>query len=113
MLDRDNVIGLDDLPERVRVREPRLAKLRMELPDSGLSLEDVERELLIAALVKHDWNQTEGSHVPQHQPECADLPDAEFWLWSGPVQQQMPSKCGFVLAAAQTDAHAASSLQLS
>jgi DNA-binding NtrC family response regulator len=61
VLDRDNIIGLDDLPERVRVREPHLAKLRMELPDNGLSLEDVERELLIAALVKHGWNQTKAA----------------------------------------------------
>src|SRR5579864_2195321 len=45
VLDCDNIIGLDDLPDRVRVQEPRLATLRMELPDSGLSLEDVEREL--------------------------------------------------------------------
>jgi DNA-binding NtrC family response regulator len=58
VLDRDNVIGIDDLPDRVRVGGLRLAKLRMELPDNGLSLEDVERELLIAALVKHNWNQT-------------------------------------------------------
>jgi DNA-binding NtrC family response regulator len=61
VLDRDGVIGLDDLPDRVRTREPRLARLRMELPDNGLSLEDVERELLIAALVKHGWNQTKAA----------------------------------------------------
>jgi DNA-binding NtrC family response regulator len=61
VLDRDHVIGLDDLPDRLRVQQPRLARLRMELPDSGLSLEDVERELLIAALAKHDWNQTKAA----------------------------------------------------
>jgi two-component system NtrC family response regulator len=61
VLDRDHVIGLDDLPDRLRIQEPRLARLRMELPDSGLSLEDVERELLIAALVEHDWNQTKAA----------------------------------------------------
>jgi transcriptional regulator with PAS, ATPase and Fis domain len=61
VLDSDHVIGLDDLPDRVRVQEPRLAKLRIELPDNGLSLEDVERELLIAALVKHGWNQTKAA----------------------------------------------------
>jgi DNA-binding NtrC family response regulator len=61
VLDCDNIIGLDDLPDRVRVQEPRLATLRMELPDNGLSLEDVERELLIAALVKHGWNQTKAA----------------------------------------------------
>jgi len=28
------------------------------LPDEGISLEGVERELLLAALEKHNWNQT-------------------------------------------------------
>ena len=58
VLDRDGVLGLDDLPERLRTREHRVATLRMELPDEGVSLEDVERELLLAALEKHNWNQT-------------------------------------------------------
>ncbi len=58
VLDRDHMIGLDDLPERLLSRESTLARLRMELPDEGLSLEDVERELLVAALTKLNWNQT-------------------------------------------------------
>ena len=58
VLDKDGVLGLDDLPDRLRVREQRVANLRMELPDEGISLEDVERELLLAALEKHNWNQT-------------------------------------------------------
>ena len=58
VLDKDGVLGLDDLPERLRTREHRVANLRMELPDEGISLEDVERELLLAALHKHNWNQT-------------------------------------------------------
>jgi DNA-binding NtrC family response regulator len=35
-----------------------IGQLRIELPDQGLSLETVERDLLLAALEKHDWNQT-------------------------------------------------------
>jgi two-component system NtrC family response regulator len=58
VLDRDGVIGIDDLPDRLRARDSSVARLRMELPDDGLPLEDVERELLVAALVKHAWNQT-------------------------------------------------------
>jgi len=58
VLDKDQVIGLDDLPERLRSRDTRVARLRIELPDDGLPLEDVERELLVLALIKHDWNQT-------------------------------------------------------
>ena len=61
VLDRDHAIGVDDLPERLLEREPTLARLRMELPDQGLSLEDVERELLVAALTKHNWNQTKSA----------------------------------------------------
>ena len=58
VLDKDGVIQLDDLPDRLRSREHRVANLRMELPYEGISLEDVERELLVAALDKHNWNQT-------------------------------------------------------
>ncbi len=58
VLDRDGALGLDDLPGRLRNTEGRVANLRMELPDEGISLEDVERELLLAALHKHNWNQT-------------------------------------------------------
>jgi len=58
VLDKEGVLGLDDLPDRLRAREQRVANLRMELPDEGISLEDVERELLLAALEKHNWNQT-------------------------------------------------------
>ena len=57
VLDKDGLLGLDDLPDRLRTREHRVANLRMELPDEGISLEDVERELLLAALEKHNWNQ--------------------------------------------------------
>lgn len=58
VLDRDGVLALDDLPERVKARGQRIGNLRIELPDEGISLEDVERELLLAALEKHNWNQT-------------------------------------------------------
>ena len=58
VLDKDGVLGLDDLPERLRTREHRVANLRMELPDEGVSLEAVERELLLTALEKHNWNQS-------------------------------------------------------
>jgi two-component system, NtrC family, response regulator len=58
VLDRDGVIDLEDLPDRVRAREQGLGLLRIELPDEGLPLETVERDLLHAALEKHAWNQT-------------------------------------------------------
>jgi DNA-binding NtrC family response regulator len=58
VLDRDGRLGPDDLPDRLRSAEQQLGTLRLELPDDGIALEDVEKELLLAALEKHNWNQT-------------------------------------------------------
>lgn len=58
VLDKDGVIGLDDLPDRLRTPAQRIGNVRIELPDEGISLEKVERELILIALEKHDWNQT-------------------------------------------------------
>ena len=58
VLDRDGVLDTEDLPERLRTREQRAGNVRFELPDEGVSLDDVERDLLVAALEKHNWNQT-------------------------------------------------------
>jgi DNA-binding NtrC family response regulator len=59
VLDADGVIGLDDLPDRFgREQQTPIGRLRMELPDEGVPLEQVERELILAALEKHGWNQT-------------------------------------------------------
>jgi two-component system NtrC family response regulator len=58
VLDRDGSIGPADLPEHVRSGGRPIGNLRIKLPDGGISLEQVERDLLLAALEKHDWNQT-------------------------------------------------------
>lgn len=58
VLDRDGVIGTDDLPERLAATELRFGRARVELPDDGISLDEVERDLIRAALDRHDWNQT-------------------------------------------------------
>ena len=58
VLDRDGVLGMDDLAERLRAADQQVGTLRMELPDEGISLEEVEKELLLASLQKHKWNQT-------------------------------------------------------
>ena len=58
VLDTDGSIGLDDLPDRLRAPDARMGRLQMELPDDGLPLEEVERDVIRAALEKHAWNQT-------------------------------------------------------
>ena len=56
---RGDVITLTDLPEAIRApRAAEAAGLPVNLPEAGLSLEEVEKELILRALQKHDWNQS-------------------------------------------------------
>jgi two-component system NtrC family response regulator len=38
-----------------------LEELRLDLPPQGISLEAVEKELILRALQKFDWNQTQAA----------------------------------------------------
>jgi len=58
VLDRDGVLDAEDLPGQLRTGERRAGNVRFELPDEGISLDGVERDLLVAALEKHNGNQT-------------------------------------------------------
>ncbi len=51
-------VTVADLPPEIRERGPGLGRLRLELPDGGLSLEELEKDLLLAALEKFNWNQS-------------------------------------------------------
>jgi two-component system NtrC family response regulator len=51
-------IGIGDLPESLRRERPALEELHLELPPQGISLEAVEKELILRALRKFNWNQT-------------------------------------------------------
>lgn len=50
-----------DLPPYLRSGESQRDSLFMELPEEGISLEAVERELILRALEKHNWNQTQAA----------------------------------------------------
>ena len=58
VLTRENVITLSDLPEYLRRQQPALDVLDLELPPQGISLEAVEKELILQALKKFNGNQT-------------------------------------------------------
>jgi DNA-binding NtrC family response regulator len=59
VFDRSGLVTEADLPARVRQSAGRtLGKIRLELPEAEFSLEELERDILIASLEKHDWNQT-------------------------------------------------------
>jgi len=51
-------IGEAELPEEIRRTPPNASSFRIDLPDEGISLEGVERELIMRALERFNGNQT-------------------------------------------------------
>jgi two-component system NtrC family response regulator len=54
-------VTVSDLPEVLRREKPPLEEIQLELPPEGISLEAVERELVLRALQKCNWNQTKAA----------------------------------------------------
>ena len=63
VLTRGSAVSLEDLPEGLRRARPALESLHLDLPPYGINLEAVEKELILRALQKCDWNQT---HAAQY-----------------------------------------------
>jgi two-component system NtrC family response regulator len=63
VLSRGDEIALNDLPEFLRRERPVAEEFHFELPPQGISLEGVEKELIVRALEKFNWNQT---HAAQY-----------------------------------------------
>jgi two-component system NtrC family response regulator len=62
VLARGTELSTEDLPEPMRRSAPAPADtLTMDIPEDGISLEGVERELLLRALKKADWNQSKAA----------------------------------------------------
>ncbi len=63
VLSRGDEITVDDLPDFLRrERPPAVEELRLDLPPHGISLEAVEKELIVRALEKFSGNQTHAAH---------------------------------------------------
>lgn len=58
VLSRGDEITLADLPDFLRREKPAIDMLQLELPAQGISLEAVEKELILRALEKFRGNQT-------------------------------------------------------
>ena len=58
VLARGEEITVHDLPDFLRRERPPLEALQLDLPPHGISLEAVEKELIVRALEKFNWNQT-------------------------------------------------------
>lgn len=61
VLARSNKIGVDELPPEVRSSASRIASISLKLPEEGIDLEQIEKEILLQALEKHSWNQSQAA----------------------------------------------------
>jgi two-component system NtrC family response regulator len=55
---RDNTANMDDLPEEVLQPQLTIGKALLRVPPEGLSMAELEKELVIEALQRNQWNQT-------------------------------------------------------
>lgn len=68
VLRRSNLLELDDLPERVRASLEKI-NTSFKLPINGISLEELERDLILQALNRSHWNKTKAAkylHISRH-----------------------------------------------
>jgi two-component system NtrC family response regulator len=61
VLSRGPEVRAADLPEVLRREKPALKSLQMELPPTPISLDAVEKELIMQALERFDGNQTKAA----------------------------------------------------
>ena len=68
LLRRGEVIGREDLPPKIAGRSLKSGGV-LNLPDEGYSLEKLEREAVVEALQRNQWNQTKAAaflRIPRH-----------------------------------------------
>jgi two-component system NtrC family response regulator len=62
VLSRETEVTVSDLPEFLIRERPVLDALQFELPPNGISLDALERELIMHALQRFEGNQTKAAH---------------------------------------------------
>lgn len=55
---RDNIATMEDLPDEVLQPQLTIGKTLLHIPPEGLSMAELEKELVIEALERNQWNQT-------------------------------------------------------
>lgn len=61
VMSKNEELTAESLPENIRGQQKRIAKIYLDIPNDGISLEEVEKELLIKALEKTEWNQSKAA----------------------------------------------------
>ncbi len=59
---RDNVADVADLPDEILEPQLTVGRAVLRIPPEGISMADVERELVVTALERNQWNQTRAAN---------------------------------------------------
>jgi transcriptional regulator of acetoin/glycerol metabolism len=64
VLSYNKIISVDDLPkELLEGGKSGMDNYTMPIPENGIDLKNLERELIIQALIKKNWNQTQAAKL--------------------------------------------------
>lgn len=63
VLSKKEELSPEDLPEVIRGQDRRVAKIYLDIPEDGISLEEVEKELLVKALERAQGNQSKAARL--------------------------------------------------
>jgi two-component system NtrC family response regulator len=61
VLSSGEVLTAEDVPEEIRQNRKTVSNIRIELPECGVDLEGIEKDIVHEALLRHRWNQTAAS----------------------------------------------------
>jgi DNA-binding NtrC family response regulator len=61
VMSKSEDLTAENLPDNIRHQESRIARIYLDIPEDGISLEEVEKELLLKALEKAEWNQSKAA----------------------------------------------------
>jgi len=63
VLSKSEELTADYLPESITQQDRQVAGIYVDIPDEEVSVEEVERELLVKALEKAEWNQSKAARL--------------------------------------------------
>ena len=78
VLRRGNVLTPDDLPDKLKKEKTSIESIILNLPDEGIDLEALEKNLIIKALEKTRQQPDPRRGISRHHETDADLPDGEI-----------------------------------
>jgi DNA-binding NtrC family response regulator len=83
-------VGVNDLPSFLQHQPASLEAIRLDLPSTGISLSRLEKDLLLRALEKSNWNQSQAARYLSLSRKTLIYRMRKFGL-AGPKPSEVPS----------------------